>query len=137
LRVTDFASRYLPTCEALSTTQERFAFTVFEQTFREFGLPRAIRTDNGVPFTSAHALYGLGKLSVWWLRWGAFPADSDSSPREGEDPGDRRVVQNASVGQGFDGRRGQDLEVIALPSATFRPIDGPAAAATPALTLCS
>ena len=70
LTITDFASRYLLTCEALSTTQEKFAFTVFERTFKEFGLPGAIRTDNGVPFASAHALYGLSKLSVWWLRLG-------------------------------------------------------------------
>ena len=65
LTITDFASRYLLTCEALSTTQEKFAFTVFERTFKEFGLPHAIRTDNGVPFASAHALYGLSKLAVW------------------------------------------------------------------------
>jgi putative transposase len=70
LTITDFASRYLLTCEALSTTQEKFAFTVFERTFKEFGLPRGIRTDNGVPFASAHAIYGLSKLSVWWLRLG-------------------------------------------------------------------
>src|SRR4030095_6925903 len=54
----------------LATTQEKFAFTVFERTFKEFGLPHVIRTDNGVPFASAHALYGLSKLSVWWLRLG-------------------------------------------------------------------
>ena len=70
LTVTDFASRYLLSCEALSTTKEQYAFTVFERVFQEFGLPRAIRTDNGVPFASAHALYGLSKLSVWWLRLG-------------------------------------------------------------------
>jgi putative transposase len=70
LTITDFASRYLLTCEALTTTQEKFAFTVFERTFKDFGLPQAIRTDNGVPFASAHALYGLSKLSVWWLRLG-------------------------------------------------------------------
>jgi putative transposase len=70
LTITDFASRYLLTCEALLTTQEQFAFTVFERTFKAFGLPRMIRTDNGVPFASAHALYGLSKLSVWWLRLG-------------------------------------------------------------------
>jgi putative transposase len=70
LTVTDFASRYLLTCEALLTTQERFAFTVFERAFQEFGLPQAIRTDNGVPFASAHALYGLSRLAVWWLRLG-------------------------------------------------------------------
>ena len=33
-------------------------------------LPQVIRTDNGVPFASAHALYGLRKLAVWWLRLG-------------------------------------------------------------------
>ena len=70
LTITDFASRYLLTCEALSTTQEKFAFTVFERTFKEFGLPHTIRTDNGVPFASAHAIYGLSKLAVWWLRLG-------------------------------------------------------------------
>jgi putative transposase len=70
LTITDFASRYLLTCEALATTQERFAFTVFDRTFREFGLPAAIRTDNGVPFASPTALYRLSKLAVWWLRLG-------------------------------------------------------------------
>ena len=57
-------------CEALSTTQERYAFTVFERVFKDFGLPAAIRTDNGVPFASPNALYGLSRLSVWWLRLG-------------------------------------------------------------------
>ena len=52
LTITDFASRYLLACEALLTTQARFAFTVFERTFKEFGLPLAIRTDNGVPFAA-------------------------------------------------------------------------------------
>jgi putative transposase len=70
LTITDFATRYLLRCEALSTTQERYAFTVFEQVFKEFGLPAAIRTDNGVPFASPNALYGLSRLSVWWLRLG-------------------------------------------------------------------
>jgi putative transposase len=70
LTITDFATRYLIACEALSTTRERYAFGVFERAFEEFGLPAAIRTDNGVPFASAHALYGLSKLSVWWLRLG-------------------------------------------------------------------
>ena len=70
LTITDFASRYLLTCEGLSTTRETYAFTVFERTFKDFGLPRAIRTDTGVPFASPRALYGLSRLSVWWLRLG-------------------------------------------------------------------
>ena len=52
LTITDFASRYLLSCEALSSTQEAYAFTVFERAFKDFGLPQAIRTDNGVPFAS-------------------------------------------------------------------------------------
>ena len=70
LTVTDFASRYLLGCEALSTNKEIYAFSVFERVFKEFGLPRAIRTDNGVPFSCTNAIFGLSKLSVWWLRLG-------------------------------------------------------------------
>ncbi len=70
LTVTDFASRYLIACEALHTTKELYAFAVFESAFKEFGLPRAIRTDNGVPFASPNSLFNLSKLSVWWLRLG-------------------------------------------------------------------
>ena len=70
LTISDFTSRYLFSCEALGTTAESYAFGVFERVFKEFGLPKAIRTDNGVPFASAHALFGLSKLAVWWLRLG-------------------------------------------------------------------
>jgi putative transposase len=70
LTITDFTSRYLICCDALATTREMYAFTVFERAFKDFGLPLAIRTDNGVPFASRTAFFGLSKLSVWWLRLG-------------------------------------------------------------------
>jgi len=70
LTITDYASRYLIACDGLHTTKERYAFTVFERAFKDFGLPQAIRTDNGVPFASPNALFNLSKLSVWWLRLG-------------------------------------------------------------------
>jgi putative transposase len=70
LTISDFASRYLISCEALATTKAMYAFTVFERAFKGFGLPRAIRTDNGMPFASANSLFGLTRLSVWWLRLG-------------------------------------------------------------------
>jgi putative transposase len=70
LTISDFASRYLISCEALENTKGLFAFSVFEQVFKDFGLPRAIRTDNGTPFASANSLFGLTRLSVWWLRLG-------------------------------------------------------------------
>ena len=70
LTVTDYSSRFLLACEGLESTQSTFAFTVFERIFKEYGLPDAIRTDNGVPFASSNAMFGLSRLSVWWLRLG-------------------------------------------------------------------
>lgn len=70
LTITDFSTRYLITCESLENTKEQYAFSVFESAFMEYGLPQAIRTDNGTPFASAWGLFGLTKLSVWWLRLG-------------------------------------------------------------------
>jgi len=70
LTITDFASRFLLTCEGLESNCEMLAFSVFEQTFQKYGLPKTIRTDNGIPFSSPCALFGLSKLSVWWLRLG-------------------------------------------------------------------
>jgi len=70
LTVTDYSSRYLLLCEALQSNREELAFPAFERLFHEPGLPRAIRSDNGVPFASPHGLFQLSKLSVWWLRLG-------------------------------------------------------------------
>lgn len=70
LTATDHASRYLLMCEALESTRQDTAFMAFERLFQERGLPKAIRSDNGVPFASPNALFNLSKLSVWWLRLG-------------------------------------------------------------------
>ncbi len=70
LTVTDYASRFLICCEGLESTKEAGAFAVFEQLFKEYGLPGSIRSDNGVPFASPNAIYGLSSLSVWRLRLG-------------------------------------------------------------------
>jgi putative transposase len=70
LTITDFNSRYLISCEALNSTSEDPCYSVFEHAFKEYGLPKAIRSDNGVPFASGNSLWGLTKLSVWWIRLG-------------------------------------------------------------------
>jgi putative transposase len=70
LTITDYRTRYLLACEGRTSVSTDFAFAVFERVFREFGLPAAIRTDNGTPFASGNALFGLSKLAVWWLRLG-------------------------------------------------------------------
>jgi putative transposase len=82
LTITDYASRYLLSCEALSTTKEEYAFTVFERVFKDFGLPKAIRSDNGVPFASPNSLFGLSKLSVWWLRLGIEKRIKPGNPQQ-------------------------------------------------------
>lgn len=70
LTISDQWSRFLFSCEALESVKPREAVSVFERIFSEFGLPRAIRTDNGVPFGHPQALHGLSALSVFWLRQG-------------------------------------------------------------------
>lgn len=72
LTITDGFSRYLLCCKALKSTTTQPVLKVFERTFREFGLPDAIRTDNGPPFSSL-APGGLSRLSIWWMRLGIRP----------------------------------------------------------------
>lgn len=69
LTISDHESRYLISCEGLENNRENTAFQVFEEAFEENGLPEYMRTDNGVPFSS-NALFGLSKLSVWWMKLG-------------------------------------------------------------------
>ena len=70
LTLSDFVSRYLFTCEALESTAESPCFSVFEEAFQAYGLPRAIRSDNGIPFASGNSMWNLTRLSVWWIRLG-------------------------------------------------------------------
>ena len=81
LTITDFASRYLLTCEALSTTQERFAFTAFDHTFKEFGLPAAIRTDNGVPFARRRRSIDSASWPSGGSAWGFGSSGSNPGTR--------------------------------------------------------
>ena len=69
LTLVDDHSRFLLRCVGLSGTASALARPVFEAAFREFGLPRVIRSDNGTPFSSI-ALLGLSRLSVWWIKLG-------------------------------------------------------------------
>jgi putative transposase len=69
LTVTDQHTRYLLECQGLLSTRGVGVRPIFERLFRACGLPRAIRTDNGVPFAST-SLHGLTPLNVWWLRLG-------------------------------------------------------------------
>ena len=69
LTIADQHTRYLLTCYGLPSTHGAPVRAIFERAFRTYGLPRAIRTDNGVPFATS-GLHGLSQLNVWWMRLG-------------------------------------------------------------------
>jgi transposase InsO family protein len=70
LTISDGYSRYLLRCQGLAAgTDSLVVKPIFEATMREYGMPEAMRTDNGPPFASV-GLGGLTELSIWWLQLG-------------------------------------------------------------------
>jgi transposase InsO family protein len=69
LTVGDLFSRFALKCRSLESTATDPVQQQFERLFREYGLPRRIRSDNGVPFAS-RSLCGLSRLAVWWIKLG-------------------------------------------------------------------
>ena len=72
LTLSDNFSRYLLLCRALEHPSYAAVRPWFEWAFREYGLPGAIRTDNGAPFASL-AIGGVSELSKWWIQLGIRP----------------------------------------------------------------
>jgi len=72
LTISDAHSRYLLRCQHVAKTNGEHVQAVFEAAFREYGLPQAMRTDNGAPFAS-RAVAGLSRLAVWWMKLGIVP----------------------------------------------------------------
>ena len=72
LTISDGFSRYLLRCQAVAGIDQRSVRGVMEAAFREYGLPEAMRTDNGEPFASV-GLAGLSTLSLWWIKLGIRP----------------------------------------------------------------
>lgn len=73
LTVADSFSRYVLGCRSQLSTATIPTKKNFELVFRTYGLPEAIRTDNGNPFSCATAISRLSRLSVWWIRLGIRP----------------------------------------------------------------
>lgn len=72
LTVMDHHSRYLLGCQAVSGPRFVETKAVFKDLFQQYGLPKRIRTDNGVPFASTTTA-GLSRLAVWWITLGILP----------------------------------------------------------------
>jgi transposase InsO family protein len=69
LTLIDAHTRFLLRCEGLADPIGTEVQLVLESAFTEFGLPDAIRSDNGPPFASVGA-GGLTPLAVWLLKLG-------------------------------------------------------------------
>ena len=72
LTLRDGASRFVLRIDALPAISSVATRERFTRAFRDFGLPRRIRSDNGTPFAST-GLGGLSRLAVWWLQLGIAP----------------------------------------------------------------
>jgi putative transposase len=72
LTISDNYSRYLFRCQSLLAADTAHSKPVFTAAFREFGLPRRIRTDNGAPFGSSGET-GLTLLTAWWIQMDIVP----------------------------------------------------------------
>jgi transposase InsO family protein len=69
LTITDNYSRFILLCRGLEHPNHNAVMPWFEAVFRQYGLPEAIRTDNGPPFAST-GLAGLSRLSAWFIKLG-------------------------------------------------------------------
>ncbi len=76
LTLSDNCSRLLIACQGLYGPQLKPSMAVYERAFREYGLPRRIRTDNGFPFAMV-TLGGLTPLTVWMIKLGVLPERID------------------------------------------------------------
>jgi transposase InsO family protein len=72
LTISDNFSRYLLECQGLYGPRYKETKDILEQTFREYGLPYALRSDNGTPF-AGKSICGLSRLSVWLIQHGVIP----------------------------------------------------------------
>lgn len=72
LTLSDNFSRYLLACQALPGPRYLPTKKVLISAFREYGLPDAIRSDNGTPF-AGKCIGGLSRLSIWLIQLGVIP----------------------------------------------------------------
>lgn len=72
LTITDNYSRYILAIEGFKRISGDATKQVLDNLFSEFGLPSAIRSDNGVPFAGT-GLGGLSRLSIWLIKLGIIP----------------------------------------------------------------
>ena len=69
LTSSDLCSRFVLICRIVEGQRVDSTKPEFRKAFLRYGLPEAIRVDNGSPFGS-RGICGLSKLSAWWVQLG-------------------------------------------------------------------
>ena len=72
--VRDLTSRKILCARLMSSKSTEAVKAVMAELFRQYGLPKAIRSDNGAPFCSSNGILSLTKLSAWWISLGIIPS---------------------------------------------------------------
>jgi len=70
LTVRDEFSKFILSIKVLERGNISSVKQEFELLFKKYGLPKVIRSDNGVPFASSQSTLGLTRLSAWWISLG-------------------------------------------------------------------
>lgn len=81
LIATDNYSRFILNCDALKGPRYIPTQRSLENTFRQYGLPWAMRFDNGTPFAS-RCIGGLSRLMIWFILLGIIPERIDKGRPE-------------------------------------------------------
>ena len=108
--VRDKYSRKILCARLMSTKSSDAVKAVMSELFRQYGLPKAIHSDNGVPFAAPNGLLNLSTLSVWWITLGIMP-DRSLKGRPGQNGSLERM--HADIAREIEG------------NLSLRPLDHP------------
>jgi transposase InsO family protein len=96
LTVRDEYTKYIIGIDVAEKGDTAHVKAIFERIFAEYGLPEYIRSDNGPPFASVQNLWGLSKLSVWWMSLG-IKLDRDDPGHPEQNGGHERMHRDMMV----------------------------------------
>ena len=75
--VRDIVSKKILCVRLMESKSSEAVRAVMTELFKEYGLPKVIRSDNGTPFSSPNGLLSLTSLSAWWITLGITPDRTD------------------------------------------------------------
>ncbi len=101
LTVRDVASKKILTVKLMESKSSESVKAVMTELFKEFGLPKVIKSDNGTPFASPNGILSLTRLSAWWITLGITPDRTDKGT-----PGQNGSLErmHADIAREIEGR---------------------------------